>query len=495
MSEDMNLLCASIFSKLESYGFTPKEFLCSKDISVSGDKFSEIKLFCSAIGILENVSALKESLSPEESCINLDFDFEVQPGDPCSDLQVIIPSTGEQKTLLFSETDPKLYLIHFWDYYMIYEYEHLIHNDALLSKNPSWHDNVEFICISMDSEAEVVNRAVQENNWTRLSIYWAGPETHGEDAPVKLKLSGVPKYVLVRHGKVIWSGHPDDRRLEDDINGLIENREVFAQPTSESGSYSSLSEEEHHAMLKNMFQNFFMANTQILSPPEVLSTYTTSITRDNISKKHGLCIYGSVFHRDKEIVESFVKNMRGVCTQLINQIKYIDMLCIERGESCSVCSREFQGNDTQYLCIYAKTQYSCGEPREDIVKCEHRHYHCEDCHNSTSRVHEHPVYKIHAQAGGLDSLRDKRGKVSNEAMCENSGSANGECEDVATRDAMYMCAHCKKFTLCRYCERRFQLGTSEELNRRAREKNHMREHVMIYMPFLDLQSGMEGDLS
>ena len=53
---------------------------------------------------------------------------------------------------------------------------------------------------------------------------------------------------MAHKGKILWRGHPSERKLDEDINGLIEGREVSfggaANDSAESTGSASMSAEE-----------------------------------------------------------------------------------------------------------------------------------------------------------------------------------------------------------------------------------------------------------
>ena len=95
----------------------------------------------------------------------------------------------------------------------------------LTHNKEKWGDKVRIIGLSIDQDRAKLQNHVKDKGWTAVEHYWArnGKCTADKD----FKLQGVPHCALVdTHGKIVWIGHPSSRKLEEDINALLEGKEI-----------------------------------------------------------------------------------------------------------------------------------------------------------------------------------------------------------------------------------------------------------------------------
>ena len=112
MSDDLRNLAQGLLQKLQEKSFTNLSFsFTEQEFANSGKKNSYKSV--SGNGRKENIVGLTESFTEEEKAIELEMEFGPQPGDNCPELPVYYSETGDEKTLTFSEEDPKVYLLDF----------------------------------------------------------------------------------------------------------------------------------------------------------------------------------------------------------------------------------------------------------------------------------------------------------------------------------------------------------------------------------------------
>lgn len=98
----------------------------------------------------------------------------------------------------------------------------MAHNQEMLTKNKEkWGDKVRIIGLSIDQGTDVVKKHVEAKGWTAVEHYHVrngectASETYGS--------GGVPHVFLVdTQGKIVFKGHPSSRKLEEDINNLLD---------------------------------------------------------------------------------------------------------------------------------------------------------------------------------------------------------------------------------------------------------------------------------
>lgn len=110
----------------------------------------------------------------------------------------------------------------------------MAHNQDMLTKNKDKWEKVRIIGLSIDQDKAKLQSHVKDKGWTAVEHYWArnGKCTADKD----FKLQGVPHCALVdTHGKIVWIGHPATRKLEEDINNLLEGKELTGVAGGDDG--------------------------------------------------------------------------------------------------------------------------------------------------------------------------------------------------------------------------------------------------------------------
>ncbi|OMJ65594.1 hypothetical protein SteCoe_37936 [Stentor coeruleus] len=485
MLDEIRQLGEGLVRKFEEHGFGVKcfsyhckNYLNDKDrksiytsLSAYGDKFSD----------------LQGSLTKIEEDTELNIDFGPQIGDKCPELLVKVPISGEEKILIFTEDDPKIYLISFWTTWCDPCQEPMAYNQEMLENNPQWEGKAEILCISLDNDKDSVNKKVEERKWDKITSYWAGEQGFNAETPQKLDISSIPKCILVKKGKVLWVGNPSERKLEEDINRLIKGRDLVQnEPVYED---APITQEIHDQMFERAYIKLeeFKQLYPTIKAPEVSSVYEWNLIKGLVKEKYSFYTYGEFLNKYKDIGESFVTSMEEIFPTHINKIRYEDSITIERGTQCNLCNKIFDADDTQYLCLY----------------CDPKHYHCEKCHNfpregicSAKLAHFHHLYRIHKEANNLDEIRfgphripknepiieEPDDMIHRGAGCDNRHDPEDGCNGSIV-GIRYKCAHCPDYDCCQNCMAKWIAGGSESMINTARNKGHFISHVFIVIEY------------
>jgi thiol-disulfide isomerase/thioredoxin len=491
MSDQFSIKGQSLFRKLEENSFVPTVFASTTERFLSNSARVNSYSTLSGWGKRENLEAFQASLAPEEQDVELEIDFGIKVGEPCPDLPVFYSSTGEAKTLTFSVDDPKVYLIDFWATWCGPCQGPMNHNQEMLVHNPIWltESKAEIIGISLDDDKETVNKRIEEKKWDKVTSYWAGVENFNSEPPQKFGVNGIPFCVLVKAGKVLWSGHPSERDLEKDINSLIEGKELEAKSSEpEATDENPLDDSTHTTIFETARSKYneFVASNPKIAFPDVASVFTHVYKSTGESKSYKYIAFGTLPDKYKELGEAYVAAIKEIIPNLTNRIRYEETIVIERGLACNLCSKSFETTDTQYLCLF----------------CDPKHYHCQECQSkgnegkgSARLAHPHSLYKITPDADNLDELRFGPSRIPPNTVydqepanlchtnvgCDNRSNDPEGCQGPVI-GIRYKCAHCRDYDFCEVCEEKWANPT-DQMVATAKSKGHLKSHVFILIPF------------
>ena len=491
MSDEIRALAHSLFQKLEAHHFIPDTFTTTKEVFISSTDRVNSYTTLTASGKQENFEALQASLTEKEKEVKMDINFGPKPGDDCEDLPVKVTASKEDKVLKFETEDEKVYLLDFWATWCGPCQEPMKHNQEMLERNPDWEGKAEIIAISLDDDTEPVLKRFEERGWHKVTSYWAGPQGFGEVAPRKFDVNGIPFCALVHKKKILWTGHPSNRNLESDINGLIQGKSLEQKANDKEAQEKTpeLSEEAHNELVlraREKHQDFTSVHSN-LKAPEVVSVHNISIKKDQEPViEYKFYILGGFLQKYKEAGESYAETMIAIFPGALNRIRYEDTATIARGNKCNLCESEFAPADTQYLCVF----------------CEPLHYHCHACHvkeregqGSSKLAHPHSVFVIGAEADHLDEIRFGKNRMAQNVVhevnpesnvhrgvgCDNRNDPNSGCLGPVA-GIRYKCAHCPDYDFCQTCFEKWA-EPSESMVSVAKGMGHLKSHVFISIPF------------
>ena len=498
MSEEAKALGESLFSKLREHSVNPIEFISAKEEFLSNSDKVDAYTTLSCAGTPENVAAFLASLTEEEKAVEVDADTGPQVGDQCPSLAVFNGVTGDPVALAFTAEDPKVYLIEFWATWCGPCKGLMDHNQQMLEHNPEWEGKAEIVCVSVDDDTDTINKRIQERNWNKVTSYLGGPEDSGSATPKLFNVNSIPKYLLVKNGIILWSGHPSTRKLEDDIKKLIETDDIneckalFTGGAAESYNddaekYNPLPAEEHKDKMqiaKTNSSRFFGENA---TPGgfDLVAAYSFSLKPSGASETRKYYAIGSAFTNRKEASDRFIAGISEVFPHYINRIRF-EEVSIKRGSTCNLCAKVLEASEIQYLCVH----------------CEPKHYHCEECQNkvregkgSARLAHPHAVYQIHPGADHLDSLIFVKDRISvsnvyeeepedlrHYANCDNKYNPELSCKGPIV-GIRFKCAHCPNYDFCQKCGEKWNTEPSEAMVNTARDRGHLQWHVLFIIPF------------
>jgi len=100
----------------------------------------------------------------------------------------------------------------------------MAHNQHMLTERAGdWGDRVRICGISIDDGVEPVVRHVKAKGWEKVEHFHQARSTASDDYGVE----GVPHVVLVdTNGKIVYIGHPASRKLEKDIDTLLNGEKL-----------------------------------------------------------------------------------------------------------------------------------------------------------------------------------------------------------------------------------------------------------------------------
>jgi len=108
------------------------------------------------------------------------------------------------------------------------------HNHEMLTKNKeTWGDKVRIIGLAIDVSGPVVAAHIGEKGWAAGIVEHYCVNNGICLAQEIYGAGGVPHVFLVdKTGKIVFKGHPATRNLEDDINSLLEDKELSGENTA-----------------------------------------------------------------------------------------------------------------------------------------------------------------------------------------------------------------------------------------------------------------------
>ncbi|OMJ84359.1 hypothetical protein SteCoe_14508 [Stentor coeruleus] len=488
MSDEIRQLGEGVIYKLEAYGYNDLSFTYYRETYLNNRDQKSEYFSLKGYGKKDRYLEFLETLTEKEQQIEIGIDFGPQVGDQCPDFSVKIPMTGEDKYFVWTEDDCKVYLISFWTTWNGPCNALISSIQKMMEENKHWEGKVEAVCVSLDDNMEIVNNRIKERKWDKVTSYWAGELKYDAESSRKFDVNQVPKCTLVRNGKVLWLGNPSERKLEDDINGLIQGNELLKNK-SEDPENVSYNQEELDIMFEKARakQEEFKQAHSNLKPPGLIAIYEWTLKKATISESYKFYVTGRYLTKYKNTGDSIFREFTEIFPFAKSKITYEEASIINRGDHCNLCNKNLNNHEIQYLCMF----------------CEPEHYHCQECHilqrpgtGSAKFAHPHYLFMITESSDQLDEIKygKHRWEVNNIRTedpedrrhkgigCDNSDDPDGGCDGnvVGTR---YKCAHCQDYDLCGKCLAKWITGGNKHMENAAREAGHLKSHVFVVMEF------------
>ena len=102
--------------------------------------------------------------------------------------------------------------------------------EMVARRKADWGEKVRVIGLSTDTKLNLLQNHVKEKGWTDVEHYWAKNGT--SNAAQIYANSGIPFNVLVdTAGKIVFMGHANDRKFEQDIDALLAGENISGKGT------------------------------------------------------------------------------------------------------------------------------------------------------------------------------------------------------------------------------------------------------------------------
>jgi len=108
----------------------------------------------------------------------------------------------------------------------------MAHNQEMLAKHGAeWGDKVKIYGFSIDNSIEPLKQKINEKGWTSPIQYHVRNGTCQADKLFSFR--GIPFCVLLdTEGKVVFMGHPSQRKFEDDFKTLLDGGKITGAGTT-----------------------------------------------------------------------------------------------------------------------------------------------------------------------------------------------------------------------------------------------------------------------
>jgi hypothetical protein len=434
--------------------------------------------FCRVSGQQNEIAALKAAIKGSRIEVHTGLDA----GDVVPPFVVYKTIDGSEVTLNFDEADEKVYLLSFWANRCD---EPIQHNQEMLEHHPEWEGRVEIVVISLDDDAESPQKRINEKGWGKVTSYWAGVRRASPTREL-FEIRGNRPCLLVHKAKVLWRGDPSERKLAEDISGLIAGTLSSAQVEGAASYVAEPSKEDLEEKLLRVraLLNDFKAELPSVKTPKFDLQITKSLKQSGeVQFEAWMGLSGLVLKKYSERVNALQAEIKTMFPNARDMVEWVETYTITRAAACSRCANALTEAETQYISL----------GQADFVLCEA----CESTpgtgQGSYRLAHPYSMYVVQPGADRLDEILISPECYRDEALyedepyfkrhgcyCDNRGS--GECEG-SVEGIRWNCAHCKDYNFCDPCHSKWISAPSDRSKEEATKSGHFAWHVFIKKHF------------
>lgn len=135
--------------------------------------------------------------------------------------KVYIGGNAEEGSASIEHKEGEVILLDFWATWCPPCQAPMGHNQEMLSRRGAdWGSKVRLVGLSIDQDQAKLKAHIEDKKWTSVEHYHV--RTPGCTADSEYGVEGVPHVLLVdTHGKIVFMGHPANRKIEEDIDKLL----------------------------------------------------------------------------------------------------------------------------------------------------------------------------------------------------------------------------------------------------------------------------------
>jgi hypothetical protein len=182
-------------------------------------------------------------------------------------------------------------------------------------------------------------------------------------------------------------------------------------------------------------------------------------------------LFGNVNSDNQHLVEELISELSEIFPYVKNNVEYIEIITINRGNICSLCNSEM--DLIQYLC----------------TSCEPKYYLCETCHNKKREEDDnsylHYFYKIEYEYEKFDvickkdivvKLNDPDYPRKNDCMGLGQHPSVNEGEESGY---WYKCVLCESLNFCETCFKEWNNSSEAFLYQPLTQQFHYNNHTLV----------------
>jgi thiol-disulfide isomerase/thioredoxin len=185
----------------------PTELVHIKDVAkvvgmIRGPLGSIIRLLIIPAGMGEADQIVVSLMRGNIKQINMFIDGRLLPIGSIAPNFKFTPLAHCEKTEL-AQLQGRIVVVDFWASWCGPCVKSLSDIDLLQASHPEWADKVSFVAVNVDDTKEKTAELISKNNWSNVSLVWAGP-----DVLAQYRVAGLPTvYVIDQDGRVVAVDH------------------------------------------------------------------------------------------------------------------------------------------------------------------------------------------------------------------------------------------------------------------------------------------------